>query len=136
MPNKNFYRDHVAFYAEYGYRDPLTGSWIEGYTDPVIQRVNIQPFKDGEMLTFAESTTYYQKGYKKVYTKELPVFPENPPENSAILFYFNGEFYQVKGSMNYTTPGRGPKHYKLLATMYPNGTEPDIEPPEEVINNG
>ena len=119
------YRTTVAFYAQYG--QYVNGRWEEGYTEPVITKVNIQPFKDGEMLEFNTATTYYQKGYKKVYFKEYPVFPENPPEDSQIIFYYDGLFYQVQGDMNYTTPGKGPKHYKALAAKM--DTQPDIEEP-------
>ncbi|SDO37016.1 hypothetical protein [Vreelandella arcis] len=129
MPNRSFYRTPVAFYASYGFRDPDTGRWEEGYTDPLIRKVNLQPFKDGEMLTFGESTTYYTEGYKKLYLRGELSFPENPPDDSEIVFYYDSAFYQVKGNMDYTTPGKGPKHLKMLAVKFASGTEPDITPP-------
>lgn len=130
MPNKSFYRDYVAFYKMYGYYDNY-GNYVSGYTEPFITKVNIQPFKEGEMLTFTESTTYYQKGYKKVYTREFPTFTEETPEDSEFLFYHakDGEFYQVQGNMDYQTPARGPKHFKFLAVKYPDADTPDITPP-------
>ena len=127
MPNRSFYRTMVAFYAKYG--QYVNGRWEEGYTEPLFKKVNFQPFKDGEMLTFDESTTYYTKGYKKVYFRGPLEFPENPPDDAEILFFYDGLWYQVQGDMDYTTPGRGPKHFKMLAVKYADGTEPTIEEP-------
>ncbi|PWW33405.1 hypothetical protein [Chromohalobacter israelensis] len=126
MPSKSFYRTYVAFYASYGYYDSR-GDWVEGYTDPLFKKVNIQPFKDGEMLTFTEKAGFYNKGYKVVYFKGELVFPEDPPEDSEISLFYDGVWYQVQGSMDFTTPGRGPKHYKMLASKY--ATPPNIPEP-------
>tara|TARA_B100000700_G_scaffold246505_1_gene275443 strand:+ start:24380 stop:24775 length:396 start_codon:yes stop_codon:yes gene_type:complete len=129
MPNKSFYRTKVAFYASIGYRDPNTNRWVEGYTAPLFKKVNIQPFKDGEMLTFNESALYYTEGYKKVYFRPPLDFPENPSEDAQILFFFDGDFYQVKGNMDFTTLARGGKHVKMLAVKYSSSNVPDIEEP-------
>ncbi|WP_168016601.1 hypothetical protein [Halomonas salinarum] len=127
MPNKSFYRTMVAFYASYG--GYVNGRYEEIVTDPLFKKVNIQPFKDGEMLTFSESTTYYTKGYKKIYFRPPLDFPETPPEDAEIIIFYDGDFYQIQGDMDFTSPGRGPKHMKMLAVKYAAGTEPDITEP-------
>lgn len=73
----------------------VDGEWVESGTTDVIRNVNIQPFKDEELLLLPEADR--SKEWYKLYCAEdlIADKPGVPSGTTADEFTWNGERYKV-----------------------------------------
>lgn len=111
-----FYRNYIPFVQQWSYFD--FGETVTAQTPPTWVKSNIQPFKQGLMFNLTEVGTVYND-WKTIYTRVIPVFDlEGIPPTATLngtYAYYNGRWYAVTATQDWTTPGRAPKHYKYLA---------------------
>lgn len=111
-----FYRNYVPFVQEWTYFS--FGETVTTQTPPTWVKVNIQPFKQGLMSNLTGYGTVYND-WKTIYARVIPVFDlEGIPPTAALngtYAYYNGRWFAVTATQDWTTPGRAPKHYKYLA---------------------
>lgn len=111
-----FYRTYIPFVQSRSfYQD---GRPEEVQTPPTWVKVNVQPFKQGLVVDPTLAGTIYND-WKTIYTRNLPEFDlEGIPPNADLMgtyAYYDGRWYTVTATQDWTTPGRAPKHYKYLA---------------------
>lgn len=136
MSIKQFYRSNIAFVQMYS-------MWVDGeavntYTKPVWYKGNVQPYKDGNMVTLEEALTRFQQ-WRVLYTKFKPeIDTTDVPTDAqygATYFYFEGNWYKYQAEQDWTTAGRGVKHWKVLAlTSKEINREVDVDPPVPVAD--
>lgn len=117
MSIKQFYRTNVAFVELYTIY--VDGEPVNTYTPPVWTKGNLQPFKQGTMVgTTAEYLTVFTD-WKTLYVKNKPETDRTgvPPtaQFGGTYFYYDGQWYSFTAEQNWTTAGRGVKHWKVLA---------------------
>lgn len=73
----------------------VDGEWVEGATTEVVRNVNIQPFKDEELLLLPESDR--SREWYKLYCSEdlIADKPGVPNGTVADEFIWNGDRYKV-----------------------------------------
>lgn len=117
-----FYRTYIPFVQEWSYYD--RGVAVNAQTVPTWVKVNVQPFKQGLMFDLKDVGTVYND-WKTIYTRVIPVYDlEGIPKTATLnktYAYYNGKWYAVTATQDWTTPGRAPKHYKYLAVA-PTGS--------------
>lgn len=117
MSIKQFYRTNVAFVELYSYWED--GESINSYTNPVWTKGNLQPFKQGNMVGTTDDYLTVFTDWKVLYVKTRPVTDKTgvPPQAvyGATYFFYNGDWYIFTADQDWTTAGRGVKHWKILA---------------------
>jgi hypothetical protein len=135
-----FYRNWFPFTQRYTYFDE--GDLVEGFLPLVYVKGNIQPWKQGLIGTLTETGVIY-KDYKSLYLKNFPVFDTSGVPVGATLdenpvVYWDGKWFDVNGNQDWTSPGRAPKHHKLLCIRRPVGPGddpiPDPTPIPELVD--
>lgn len=111
-----FYRNWFPFTQRYTYFDE--GDVVEGFLPFVYVKGNVQPWKQGLITDITEVGTVY-KDYKTLYLKKEPVFdfsgvPVGATLEENPIVYIDGNWFNVNGNQDWTTPGRAPKHHKYL----------------------
>ena len=111
-----FYRTYIPFVQNWSYYN--RGEPVNVQTPPTWVKVNIQPFKQGLVFNVADVGTIYSD-WKTIYARNIPEFDlEGIPPTASLLgtyVYYNGRWFSVTATQDWTTPGRAPKHYKYLA---------------------
>ncbi|UZS00924.1 head completion protein [Pseudomonas phage vB_PsaM_M1] len=85
----------LTIYRATGQGEYVDGEWVESGTTDVVRNVNIQPFKDEELLLLPEADR--SKEWYKLYCAEdlIADKPGVPSGTTADEFTWNGERYKV-----------------------------------------
>lgn len=117
MSMKQFYRTNVAFVEMY--TQWIDGRTVNSYTPPVWTKGNLQPFKQGTVTGTTTDFLTVFTDWKILYVKNKPEIDSSaiPPDATlgGTYFYYDGEWYAFTAQQNWTTAGRGVKHWKVLA---------------------
>lgn len=125
-----FYRSYIPLVATYTILSE--GRQVLYYTPPQWMKCNMQPFKQGFMTELTEVGNIW-RDWKVLYMRQQPVFdltdiPEEASYSSTHAYY-EGRWYAITATQDWSTAGRAPKHLKYLAVAVKTPDAPEIPVP-------
>ncbi len=112
-----------------GYRDPVTGAWVEGGVEVTSQVLgSVQPLKEGQNLTVTATGHFYETEHVVVYIKGS--YDLEP----GSTIHVQGKFWDVSGAQDWTLPRmRNGGHTKLLCTLSADQDRDVVIPAQETM---